>query len=117
MRFIIDAQLPFSLKILLIDIGHDAIHTDDLGDKERTSDNEIREVSENKNRIVISKDADFVDSFYIKGIPKKLLLISTGNIKNSELFSLFSKNIEKIVTLFDTNDLIEMDNNDIIAHE
>ena len=117
MRFIIDAQLPFSLKILLIDIGHDAIHTDDLGDKERTSDNEIREVSENKNRIVISKDADFVDSFYIKGIPKKLLLISTGNIKNSELFSLFSKNIEKIVNLFDTNDLIEMDNNDIIAHE
>ena len=117
MRFIIDAQLPFSLKILLIDIGHDAIHTDDLGDKERTSDNEIREVSENQNRIVISKDADFVDSFYIKGIPKKLLFISTGNIKNSELFSLFSKNIEKIVTLFDTNDLIEMDNNDIIAHE
>jgi predicted nuclease of predicted toxin-antitoxin system len=117
MKFIIDAQLPFSLKKMLIDIGHDAIHTDDLSDKERTSDNEIREVSENQNRIVISKDADFVDSFYIKGIPKKLLLISTGNIKNSELFSLFSKNIEKIVSLFDTNDLVEMDNNDIIAHE
>ena len=41
MKFIIDAQLPFSLKIMLIAIGHDAIHTDDLGDKERTSDNEI----------------------------------------------------------------------------
>lgn len=117
MRFIIDAQLPFSLKKMLIDIGYNAIHTDDLGDKERTSDNEIREVSENQNRIVISKDADFVDSFYIKGIPKKLLLISTGNIKNSELFSLFSKNIKKIVTLFDTNDLVEMNSNDIIAHE
>ena len=95
MRFIIDAQLPFSLKIMLIDIGHDAIHTDDLGDKERTSDNEIREVSENQNRIVISKDDDFVDSFYIKGIPKKLLLISTGNIKNSELFSLLLKTSRK----------------------
>jgi len=117
MRFIIDAQLPFSLKKLLIDIGHDVIHTDDLIDKERTSDNEIREVSDNQNRIVISKDSDFVDSFYVKGIPKKLLLISTGNIKNSELFSLFSKNIEKIVILFETNDLVEMDNNDIIAHE
>ena len=117
MRFIIDAQLPFSLKKMFIDIGYDAILTDDLGDKETTSDNEIREVSENQNRIVISKDADFVDSFYIKGIPKKLLLISTGNIKNSELFSLFSKNIKKIVTLFDTNDLVEMNSNDIIAHE
>ena len=117
MRFIIDAQLPFSLKKMLVDFGHDAIHTDDLGDKERTSDNEIREVSENQNRIVISKDSDFVDSFYVKGIPKKLLIISTGNIKNSELFSLFSKNIEKIVILLDTNDLVEMNNNDIIAHE
>ena len=117
MRFIIDAQLPFSLKIFLTDIGHDAIHTDDLVDKERTSDNEIREVSENQNRIVITKDSDFVDSFYIKGIPKKLLIISTGNIKNKVLFSLFSNNIKKIVNLFETNDLVEMDNDDIIVHE
>ncbi len=117
MRFLVDAQLPYSLKIFLSGVGHDVIHTDDLEDRERTSDNEIREVSEDQNRIVITKDSDFVDSFYVQGIPKKLLLISTGNIKNSLLFSLFTNNIDKIIILFETNDLVEMDNEDIIAHE
>lgn len=117
MKLIIDAQLPFGLKQLLVDLGHDVIHTDDLDNKERTTDSEIRQLSIVQNRVVISKDFDFVDSFYVTGIPKKLLVISTGNIKNRELYNLFSKNISKIVSLFETSNLIEMDNDDIITHE
>lgn len=117
MRFIIDAQLPFGLKQILVDYGYDVIHTDDLEKKERTTDSEILKISNSQNRTIISKDSDFIDSFYLTGTPKKLLLISTGNIKNRELYNLFSKNIGRIVTLFETNVLIEMDNDDIIAHE
>ncbi len=35
--------------------------------------------------IVMTKNADFVDSFWLKHELYKLLLISTGNIKNAEL--------------------------------
>jgi len=97
MKFIIDAQLPFGLKKILIELGQDAIHTDDLSTKEKTTDNQIREISEKENRIVITKDSDFVDSFYIKRIPKKLLLVSTGNIVNKILFELFRKNFSTIL--------------------
>jgi predicted nuclease of predicted toxin-antitoxin system len=45
MRFIIDAQLPAVLAKFIAQKGFDVIHTDDLPNKEFTSDNEIREIS------------------------------------------------------------------------
>ncbi len=117
MKFLVDAQLPYGLRSLLIAAGFDAIHTDDLPDKERTTDAQIRNVSLKEDRIVVSKDADFVDSFYIQGKPQKLLLISTGNIRNHDLYRLFQKNLAKIVELFRFCSLVEMSNQEIIGHE
>jgi len=117
MKFIIDAQLPFALSKYLEHKGFDVIHTDDLPNKEYTTDNEIREISIKENRIVITKDSDFLDSFYVNSIPPKLLLVSTGNIKNKALLSLFDSNIEKIVELFDTYSFVELDNIEILGHE
>ena len=117
MKFIVDAQLPYGILWILNSRGFDAIHTDDLPDKERTSDNHIREISIRENRIVVTKDADFLDSHYIKNIPEKLLLISTGNIRNKELFHLFANNLHQIIEMFATCKCIEMDNTDIIGHE
>lgn len=117
MKFIIDAQLPFALTRYLEQKGFDVIHTDDLPNKEYTTDNEIREISVKENRIVITKDSDFLDSFYVNSIPPKLLLVSTGNIKNKALVRLFDSNIEKIVELFDTYSFLELDNIEILGHE
>jgi predicted nuclease of predicted toxin-antitoxin system len=117
MKFIIDAQLPYALSMHLKQKGFDVIHTDDLPNKELTTDNEIREISVKEDRIVVTKDSDFLDSYYIKGIPPKLLLVSTGNIKNKVLFNLFESNIEKIIELFGQYSFIELDNNEILGHE
>ena len=117
MKFIIDAQLPLALSKYLENIGFDVVHTDNLPNREFTTDNEIRELSVSEKRIVITKDSDFLDSFYIKAIPPKLLLVSTGNIKNKALINLFDSNIEKIVELFSTFSFVELDNFEIIGHE
>jgi len=69
MRFIIDAQLLNGLKKIFKDLGFDSIHTDDLPNIERSTDNQIQEISIKEERIVIIKDSDFVDSYYIKKIP------------------------------------------------
>lgn len=74
MRFLIDANLPFKLTLILRDKGFDVIHTDNLPNKEQTTDREIRDISLEENRIVISKDSDFLDSHLIIGIPKKISL-------------------------------------------
>ena len=117
MKFLVDANLSFKLAYSLKHKGYDVIHTDNLPNKERTTDNEIRKFSTNQSRIVITKDIDFLDSHLITGVPPKLLLVTTGNIINNKLIDLFDKQFEKIIELFDDYDLIELDSLQIIGHE
>jgi predicted nuclease of predicted toxin-antitoxin system len=117
MKFFVDANLSFRLAVKLRESGYDVIHTDDLSSKERTSDHEIRRVSIDQNRIIITKDSDFLDSHLIQGVPGKLLFITTGNITNRDLLILIGKYFETVVQLFEIYDLIEINNNEIIVHE
>lgn len=63
MKFIVDAQLPFALAAFLREKGFDAVHTKELPNGNDTTDAEINALSIAENRIVISKDGDFYDSF------------------------------------------------------
>jgi predicted nuclease of predicted toxin-antitoxin system len=115
MKFLVDAQLPYGIALFLRDKGYDALHTDDLPDKERTTDSQIRSIAAAENRIVITKDYDFVDSYILRKMPEKLLIITTGNIKNKQMFDLWRNNWELIVHLFETCDLVELNKDDVIA--
>lgn len=117
MKFLVDANLPFKLATALKEKGFDVIHTDELPNQERTSDYEIRKVSKVENRVITTKDSDFLDSHLINKIPLKLLLITTGNINNKTLLKLFDIHFETIVKLLNSYDLIELNNEQIIVHE
>lgn len=116
MKFLVDAQLPRSLVKRLNDQGYVAIHTLDLPLGNRTPDAVINELSINEQYIIITKDADFVISFVMYSQPWKLLLVSTGNIKNTELESLFLTNLVKIEQGFDVFNFIELDRTSVIFH-
>ncbi|HET7114897.1 MAG TPA: DUF5615 family PIN-like protein [Hanamia sp.] len=115
--FIVDAQLPYGIAVLLRKNGFDAIHTDDLPNKAKTGDNEIRILAKKENRIVITKDSDFFDSYILSESPRQLLLISTGNIKNKDLFNLFEKHLKLIAIYFKTYNFLELTNDELFAHE
>lgn len=78
MKFLVDAHLPRRIVYRLREAGHDAVHTLDLPNGNRTTDTEIIAISVREQRIVITKDADFVNSYFLRHQPHKLLLISTG---------------------------------------
>lgn len=118
MRFLIDAHLPRRLNRWMNDAGFDSIHTLDLSLKNKTPDSEINRLSINEERIVITKDADFVDSYVVQGKPWKLLLISTGNICNSELETLIHANIDVIAKTFESGaSFIELSRTSLIVHD
>ena len=96
--------------------GYDAIHTLDLPHGNRTTDTIINELSINEQRVVVTKDSDFVDSLVLRGQPWKLLLVSTGNIPNTELVPLFLANIERIAEAFETFAFIEINRTNVIFH-
>ena len=117
MKYLIDAQLPKRLCILMQDMGYNSTHTLDLLDKNRTKDRDINTLSCNERRVVISKDSDFVDSVLISEKPYKLLHVSIGNISNNELLIIFQNNINKMDEVFETHRFIELTPETIIIHQ
>jgi predicted nuclease of predicted toxin-antitoxin system len=116
MKLLIDAQLPRRLVKLFREGGFEAIHTLDLPLGNGTPDSEINTLSIREHYIVVTKDADFVNSFHLNRQPYKLLLVSTGNIKNSELEALLLVNLKTIADGFDVFDFIELNRDKVIFH-
>ena len=117
MKFLVDAQLPIRLARFLQVSGYDTLHTRDLPQQNSTSDSQINEISIQNKRIVITKDSDFVDSFMTIQKPFKLLLVTTGNIKNSELEQIFTDNLSILINLFEHHNYIEISRDNIIVHQ
>jgi predicted nuclease of predicted toxin-antitoxin system len=116
MKFIVDAQLPKRLADALALAGYDAIHTLSLPQQNRTTDNAIAELADREQRIVVSKDADFVTSHLVVGTPRYLLEISTGNLPNADLLPLVLRHLDRIEMAFATATHVELAVNALIIH-
>lgn len=90
MRFIVDAQLPRLLSDHLATLGQDAMHVKELPGGAAASDAQITRVADREGRVVVTKDADFLESHLLGGEPRRLLRITTGNISNADLLALFT---------------------------
>jgi predicted nuclease of predicted toxin-antitoxin system len=116
MKFLVDAQLPRRLARALQATGHDALHTLDLPLQNRTPDSDIVMLAESDERVVITKDSDFVHSHLLYERPAKLLLVSTGNISNSELEVLFTSQIETLTKIFENHFFVELSRAAVVVH-
>lgn len=96
--------------------GFDCIHTLDLFDKNRTGDNSIISLSMKEERIVITKDKDFVSSFLLEKKPYKLIAVTAGNLSNDDLISIFSKNLESITGILSDHSFLEINRESLTTH-
>lgn len=106
MKFLLDAQLPPSLKAVFLANGHDCIHTLDLLLGNDTPDEAINELSVSEQRIVVTKDGDFYDSFLLKKRPYKLLLIKLGNTSKTELIEFLKSRFDEIMERITNDSLV-----------
>jgi len=112
-KFLLDAHLPRRLCVLLAEHGHDAIHTLNLSAGNHTKDSVISEISVSEQRVVVSKDSDFVYSHVLHGRPWKLLLIKTGNISAQDLSALIGRHLPVIERVLQTHTLVEVDRSSV----
>lgn len=115
-RFLVDAHLPLKLARVMRTAGFDTLHTRDLPQGNATKDGEINRLSLVEERVVVTKDADFVQSFTLQGRPYKLLLVSTGNVRNAELFELLTGRLGQIGQFFETYSYVELTRDALIIH-
>ena len=116
MKFLVDAQLPRRLATHLQSLGHDVLHTLDLSRGNRTTDAELNQRSVLDQRILITKDADFVNSFLLQGQPFQLLLVATGNIGNVELLSLMDQHLPALQIVFAQAAFVELNHQGLVLH-
>lgn len=108
MNVLVDAQLPRRMAAWFTSAGCDAVHTLDLPDGNRTTDAQVIATADQDYRVVVTKDADFVDSHLLSGEPAKLLLISTGNISNRDLEALVVPLIPDLIREFGAHPFLEL---------
>jgi predicted nuclease of predicted toxin-antitoxin system len=63
--------------------------------------------------VVVTKDADFIAAYEVKGVPKRLLYVATGNIRNAELILLVMHHLELLTEQLKDGGLVELDRNSI----
>lgn len=117
MKFLIDAQLPQRLARVLIQSGHDAVHTCELPDANTSTDAQIVAAADGQQRVVVTKDRDFRDEHLLKGAPRKLLIVATGNINNCALLMLFESHLDVITSALQEADFVELGATFLVVHQ
>ncbi len=108
MKFLVDAQLPARLADFLNRVGHDAVHTIALPDGNRSTDSQIAQLADADGRVVVTKDQDFRDGHLLVQSPRRLLVVTTGNITNTALLSIFGLHLDAIVSALEEADFVEL---------
>ena len=116
MNFLIDANLSRRWVDIFYERSHQAVHTLDLLDKNVATDLGILQYADEQNCVIVTKDADFAASFWLKNRPDRLLLFSTGNISNTELETLLITNFSQIISDLTDNRFIELTREHVIVH-
>jgi len=115
-RFLVDAQLPVRLARHLAAAGHDCVHTSELPDGNRSTDRSISLVADADDRVVITKDRDFRDSHLLVGRPRRLLEVTTGNIRNDDLIVLFETNLTLIIESLEEARYVAISPDRLVVH-
>lgn len=102
-KFFVDTQLPPILAHHLVRKGCDAIHTTFFPEGHLLQDKDIISIAINEERVIITKDNDFFDNYFLNGAPPKILLLQCGNIRNQDLLRLFDNYFEMIMEAFEQN--------------
>jgi predicted nuclease of predicted toxin-antitoxin system len=71
----------------------------ELPEKWFSTDKFISEFADNSDRIVITKDSDFKNSFFIHRTPAKLIKVNLGNISNAALIKHIAGHLKQIEEL------------------
>lgn len=65
---------------------------------------------------MITKDTDFQESHLLDGSPERLLRVATGNIKNADLISLFTRLLPVLETAFSEANFVDLSASGLTIH-
>ncbi len=108
MRFLVDAQLPPALALLLTEHGHVAEHITDIGPAD-SPDRELWRYALEHQAVIATKDEDFANMIATGVDAPTVVWIRVGNTRRASLLAWFEPRIDQIVGMVAAGDrLIEV---------
>ena len=108
MRFLVDAQLPPALALLLEEHGHTAEHITDIGPAD-SPDRELWRYALEHQAVIVTKDEDFANMIATGVDAPTVVWIRVGNTRRASLLAWFEPRIDQIVGMVEGGDrLIEL---------
>jgi predicted nuclease of predicted toxin-antitoxin system len=101
MKWLIDNQLPIKLATYLAARGHDCSHILDLG-MDEADDVEVWRLADREQRVLISKDEDFIFLANRPGDTGRLVWVRLGNCRNAALIAAFDRVHDALVQALET---------------
>jgi len=107
-RFLIDAQLPFDLAIVLSQLGHPSQAVRDVGLRE-AEDEPIWDYAAANGFVIITKDQDFADRVWRTQNGPPVIWLRVGNCTNETLRNRLLPVLSEIITRIESGDrLVEV---------
>jgi predicted nuclease of predicted toxin-antitoxin system len=103
MKVVCDVHISFKIVRFFEQKGIEAIHVNNILQGDVSSDASITDYANENDFVVVTKDADFQDSYFLAKKPKKLLKINLGNISTKKLIEILENNLSSIETHFNNS--------------
>ncbi len=96
MRLLCDVHISYRVVKFLKSHAHEVVHVNETLEKWYTRDKAICDYADQHDYIVLSKDKDFRNSHFVCRTPKKLILITLGNVSNEDMVKSWMRAAELI---------------------
>lgn len=118
MRVVCDVHIPIKLSKFLVNQGVESWHMNQLLNGSETPDLAICEYADKNDCIVITKNSDFQDSYFLRKTPKKLVRVCLGNIPNDSLITLIANLLPQLDLLNqETHFYLEIRSNQVVLFD
>ena len=105
MKLLVDNQLPPALAAHLRSLGHDCEHVLDLK-LDKVADLELWNRSVTEQRVLVSKDEDFIFLANRPGDMGRLIWVRLGNCRNAALWEAFNRAHDGMIAAFQSGQRI-----------
>jgi predicted nuclease of predicted toxin-antitoxin system len=105
MKLLVDNQLPLLLAEYLRERGHECVHVLEVG-LDEADDSELWTRCLREERVLISKDEDFVFLASRRHETGRLIWVRLGNCRNMALIAAFERALDGLIHAFETGQRI-----------
>lgn len=100
MQVLCDVHISYKIARFFEHNGIKAVHINNILQNWHTADKDICTYADQHDYVVVTKDADFQASHFLKKTPQKLLKIALGNLSTQQTISILAAHLPLIQTSF-----------------